>query len=1470
MASPGDIAVQAIHDGGRFVGAASFTLADRSPRAPFHPPRARATHYIEWSRGPGGIRVARRDALPATSSGGTFLWSSHGRDGGFTVGGLDGLSSGATGETVGRFFGSKPRDAGFTGFIPLSCTVKSEGGPRAAPQRTVRQARDIADATGLDVFVDTGGLALPPTADDPEAPIHLLVNPDGSASGWLRVVPAARSGPPLPPPPVEQVAPVGPTGQDVLPGNPWSVSGWRIPGEPDTVRFAPLYAQEKWRAYSYQFEADLARDILGRPQTRAALVDAVTRLHARLTALHGRGGADLAFGFASPTAPGGRDSSTPVPALETFLAGNPGVGSLMSAFATAAYGTRPTCLANSERGRIGSPHPPHRRGPRGAAHRMAHDGRGFRYVGGTVGPALWLLQAYRVLDADPARMFAFRSAVLAWSVAGDHHSLSEVLRASHLAGIGTDEERTALSRDGARLHLWARRALAPYLPTPLPHHAVYHESNRYRSNHEIQVPEDIAAALSGALNDTEVPEHLAERTEAAREWLERFGDAGRRAMTALSPGHLTALFRYSASDHGLFKTYVVASRFGTRGARGLFRGHVWRLAKKDALSPYETRPELLHRYPELDDATSYLAEELEKPEPERDSDTLADLRRDVDRVADRLFDDMALHVDMVTEALESLPPVAAPVWWGGWLPGAVDAPGPSPLLHDGALFLTRFRSTTERPDLALSYAGRDADGEADRHPVVGHLPYSSAPLISPFSLWPNEKEVLYPPGRALTVVARDVTDDWQGEVRSRERYARLTLVEQPAYPPRRFHNADPGPLAPVGSTTLGAARTPVNDGELRRTGDGDAVLDGTRYPLRPAPAGPGRAAESALLAAFGDRAPLAGLLPAEEPGRSAAFRDWLADSLHDDHLSDAEIPPLDRSAHVPLSLLEHAGHTPTVSQRAQAGLLGDRLPVADLAAGPAVRLRLLLADPLLGGADTEPPLIPLLDAAARALGVTAAVAEADGTVTFHGATPDSAPAALLVRDGDQWLAGVPSAVASALAPDGSGVGRLDRAARAVDAASPAVRRRLRDLAATHTLDRAPAWIRGRVRYLEEAETFEKRLGHYLADHPGLNDQIGVMTAELFRRADAAGRWRELGSDDPTVDGAVGVDRDRIEEVAVSGNLRERLAMLWTGLRTTADLLGLPLQAPPQLQADRAERRPAPELTAYEELAGRAGDLTPAEHDRLARLERALRVPLSPERVRPPLSDAERALMPDGVLPWIPGAARYDIPMSTAVQSTAQVTGGLVRAGTSGTTYLKLGQAARMREQWGLDIDLGLVRLALMAEMLPVRHHSLHEIMRGSQLVLDDLRAAGAAESPTLDYADDWNRYRSIAPLTEEELRARVARDGLFPDEHALVEMGWPDEASQGQDSDEAGQSPDPDEAAWLLDHRRTMDDVLGLLVVLGPAVVPDADDGPVTPDLLRQLIADWFLARGLVPSEDPDQDIDHMLDDHHRHLPRNP
>ncbi|MET8844306.1 hypothetical protein ABZW67_29915 [Streptomyces rubiginosohelvolus] len=120
-------------------------------------------------------------------------------------------------------------------------------------------------------------------------------------------------------------------------------------------------------------------------------------------------------------------------------------------------------------------------------------------------------------------------------------------------------------------------------------------------------------------------------------------------------------------------------------------------------------------------------------------------------------------------------------------------------------------------------------------------------------------------------------------------------------------------------------------------------------------------------------------------------------------------------------------------------------------------------------------------------------------------------------------------------------------------------------------------------------------------------------------------------------------------------------------------------------------------------------------------------------------------------------------MNTGLQEASEDTGGLVLTGTAGSTYRFLVHAARMRDQWGIDLDLGLIRAGMIAMSLSAGHHSFHEVMRGAQLALDSVPGC---HDPALGYQDNWGRYWNVYPLTEQELRDRVAGDGLFPDEHA--------------------------------------------------------------------------------------------------------
>ncbi|WP_221361612.1 lonely Cys domain-containing protein, partial [Streptomyces sp. REN17] len=261
----------------------------------------------------------------------------------------------------------------------------------------------------------------------------------------------------------------------------------------------------------------------------------------------------------------------------------------------------------------------------------------------------------------------------------------------------------------------------------------------------------------------------------------------------------------------------------------------------------------------------------------------------------------------------------------------------------------------------------------------------------------------------------------------------------------------------------------------------------------------------------------------------------------------------------------------------------------------------------------------------------------------------------------------------------------------------------------------------------------------------------------------------FGSANPSLAGSVGTARPALQQVLRSGNLRELVTFLFQGISSdlVPELLGGPEEQHPEIAAERPSRRKAEvraELERRAEEIQRDDSLSPEEKQAaLAEATRPLLVPTDPDDVRPPLSRAERGLgVADGRLAWMPASSAYDIAMSSAIQGLSEDTGGLVATGTAGSTYRFLLHAARMRDQWGIDLDLGLIRAGMIAISLSAGHHSFHEVMRGAQLALDDI----PDHDPSLDYQDNWGRYWNVYPLTEQELRDHVARDGRFPDEHA--------------------------------------------------------------------------------------------------------
>jgi hypothetical protein len=216
-------------------------------------------------------------------------------------------------------------------------------------------------------------------------------------------------------------------------------------------------------------------------------------------------------------------------------------------------------------------------------------------------------------------------------------------------------------------------------------------------------------------------------------------------------------------------------------------------------------------------------------------------------------------------------------------------------------------------------------------------------------------------------------------------------------------------------------------------------------------------------------------------------------------------------------------------------------------------------------------------------------------------------------------------------------------------------------------------VLAQIRYQQEVSRFEERLGRYLSEHEGANEQLGRMARAVWRRTPEYLRL-EFGADEASLAGAVGRSRVRIREVAYSGNLRERVTFLFLGLSCDLipRLLGGAEIRPGEITVERADRRDAESRNRFQERikAIDESNMHPADKESAKRAAVSLiQTTQRASEVRPPLSAAERWIAGDGEpLPWLPAETDITLRMESGFQQRSESTGGLVRTGTSGSAY----------------------------------------------------------------------------------------------------------------------------------------------------------------------------------------------------------
>ncbi len=264
-----------------------------------------------------------------------------------------------------------------------------------------------------------------------------------------------------------------------------------------------------------------------------------------------------------------------------------------------------------------------------------------------------------------------------------------------------------------------------------------------------------------------------------------------------------------------------------------------------------------------------------------------------------------------------------------------------------------------------------------------------------------------------------------------------------------------------------------------------------------------------------------------------------------------------------------------------------------------------------------------------------------------------------------------------------------------------------------------------IAYSEAAQRFEMALGVCLSQYPPAVNEVKELLKICVEKFSIEENREKYGKGDETVAGAVGTDNDVLNAVVNSGNLRERLTMIFN---MTRDLAGSDNPAPKQ-QFRRKQ----------------------GENDKKGRLVDHI-VPKVPI-ISPPLSDREKKFMRDrNISPakpqWKPGGNVWDCAMDTALQKEANDLSIPIVADISGTAHRIMNVAKKH------GANLQNIRLALLGYLIPGRQHSFHEIME-------------ACKSFGLPYENTDERYAHITPLTEDQLRnvaAYYGGDRRFPHE----------------------------------------------------------------------------------------------------------
>jgi hypothetical protein len=318
-----------------------------------------------------------------------------------------------------------------------------------------------------------------------------------------------------------------------------------------------------------------------------------------------------------------------------------------------------------------------------------------------------------------------------------------------------------------------------------------------------------------------------------------------------------------------------------------------------------------------------------------------------------------------------------------------------------------------------------------------------------------------------------------------------------------------------------------------------------------------------------------------------------------------------------------------------------------------------------------------------------------------------------------------------------------------------------------------------------ATSFEERLGTYAFNHAKAKSAAQAMADKVVAYMNARGAlhaqylllgetldefdpdksWKKVGEMNTRIAGAVGNDVTAIKQALTTGNIREQLTHIYNFFNS---IVGQDVVHGTKAADIKTAMRGA--RISHTKIKARSDELSATDkklHEKIPATDKSLKArgeirgkPLvagSAQSDRsaadaPGLSAREKAHMglvnDTDRLQWNEGAKAWLIQEQQDWSRTYRGIGMPISAGPSGHTnsFMQIAQYLKVDQPYD-------VRLAIIGHLLPIRAHSLVEILE-------------AAKPWGADYTPGRGMHHDIRPVSEKSLRKNVAAGAKFPDELA--------------------------------------------------------------------------------------------------------